>query len=141
MMTRDAVPQGETHLERILAGLAIDVRPTTFTFVTNTASIPAEDVWAMIREPEGITLIVEVETAKAHGIPVDFEAAWLTVRVHSSLEAVGLTAALSAALAASEIPCNVLAGFYHDHLLVPVDRSEEALEVLDRLRRNSSGLV
>ena len=139
MMTERA-PQGETHLERMLAGLAIDVRPGTFAFVSSDAAIPAEEVWAMIREPEGITLILEVETAKAHGIPVDFEAAWLTVKVHSSLEAVGLTAALSAALGASGIPCNVLAGYFHDHLLVPSDRVGEAVAALDRLRRDSSSV-
>lgn len=138
MMTERAMPQGETHLERMLAGLAIDVRPGTFAFVSSDASIPAEKVWAMIREPEGTTLVLEVETASAHGIPVDFEAAWLTVKVHSSLEAVGLTAALSSALAESGIPCNVLAGCFHDHLLVPFDRAAEAVAVLNRLRRNSS---
>ncbi len=122
----------------MLAGLAIDVRPGTFTFVSSDASIPAEEVWGMIREPEGTTLILEVETALAHGIPVGFEAAWLMVKVHSSLEAVGLTAALSAALATSGIPCNVLAGFFHDHLLVPLDRAGEAVAVLNRLRHNSS---
>ena len=36
--------------------------------------------------------------ARAHGAPIDFEAAWLTLTVWSSLEAVGLTAAVSAAL-------------------------------------------
>ncbi|NNF55395.1 MAG: ACT domain-containing protein [Acidimicrobiales bacterium] len=141
MTTEDAVPCGEMHLERMLAGLAVDVQPGTFTYVTDDVPIPTQEVSAMIREPEGTTLVLEVETARAHGIPPGFEAAWLTVRVHSSLEAVGLTAALSAALAASGIPCNVLAGFFHDHLLVPVHRSEEALEALDRLRRQNSGLV
>lgn len=47
---------------------------------------------------------------------------------------VGITAAASAALTAAGISCNVLAGARHDHLLVPVDRAEEALGLLDDLR-------
>lgn len=140
MMTRRAVSRGETHLEKMLAELAIDVRPGTFTVVSSDAAIPAQEVWAMIRETEGTTLVLQVETAIANGIPVDFEAAWLTVNVHSSLEAVGLTAALSATLAESGIPCNVLAGFFHDHLLVPVNRVSEAIAVLNRLRPTGDGL-
>ena len=53
--------------------------------------------------------------------------------MHSSLEAVGLTAALSGALAARGIACNVLAGYVHDHLLVPWDRADEATECLEAL--------
>ncbi len=140
MMTRRPVSQGETHLEKMLAELVIDVRPGTFTVVSSDAAIPAQEVWAMIREAEGTTLVLQVETAIANGIPVDFEAAWLTVNVHSSLEAVGLTAALSATLAKSGIPCNVLAGFFHDHLLVPVNRVSEAIAVLNRLRPTGDGL-
>jgi hypothetical protein len=50
--------------------------------------------------------------------------------VQSSLDAVGLTAAVSAKLAAIGIPCNVLAGYHHDHVLVPVDRVDDAITVL-----------
>jgi hypothetical protein len=57
----------------------------------------------------------------------------LTLTVWSSLEAVGLTAAFSRALADADIPCNVLAGYHHDHLLVPVDRADEAIAALRTL--------
>ncbi len=57
--------------------------------------------------------------------------------MHSSLEAVGLTAAVSAALTEAKISCNVLAGFHHDHLLVPVADAERALEVLHELSAGS----
>ena len=66
-------------------------------------------------------------------LPYDFVAAWVTLEVHSELEAVGLTAAVSRALTQARISCNVLAGFHHDHLLVPVGDAARALEVLSEL--------
>ena len=62
-----------------------------------------------------------------------FPSAWLTLTVHSSLAAVGLTAAFAAALASGAIPANVLAGLRHDHLLVPVDRADDAIAALRAL--------
>jgi hypothetical protein len=56
--------------------------------------------------------------------------AWLSLTVQSSLEAVGLTAAFAAMLGEIDIPCNVLAGYLHDHILVPVDRAQEAIDAL-----------
>nr|WP_269151213.1 ACT domain-containing protein [Spelaeicoccus albus] len=66
-------------------------------------------------------------------MPYSFVAGWITLQVHSALDAVGLTAAVSTALATAEISCNVIAGNYHDHLLVPIDRLDDALGVLREL--------
>ena len=77
-----------------------------------------------------MTLVLPAETAREAGLTPVFEAAWLTLAVHSSLEAVGLTAAVSVALAAADIPCNVIAGAFHDHLLVPAARVTEATNCL-----------
>jgi uncharacterized protein len=88
---------------------------------------------AIVREDEGPTVVMKRADADAEGIPYDFVAAWITLTVHSDLAAVGLTAAFSTALAAAGISCNVLAGFHHDHLLVPVDRRDDALAALERL--------
>jgi hypothetical protein len=54
--------------------------------------------------------------------------------VHSSLEAVGLTAAVAGALTAAGISANVVAAFHHDHVFVPADRAEAAMAQLDLLR-------
>jgi uncharacterized protein len=60
-------------------------------------------------------------------------AAWITLTVHSALEAVGLTAAFSKALADVNISCNVVAGYYHDHIFVPQQDAEKAMAVLESL--------
>ena len=124
---------GETDLGRLLASLDVEQRPGRYTFVTGEWPSLRSAAQAMIVEAEGPTYVVTVEHARAVGAPVEFEAAWLTLTVHSSLEAVGLTAAFSAALADSGISCNVLAGYHHDHLLVPAGRLDDAVRVLERL--------
>lgn len=122
---------GVTDLEELIHSMRPEARDGEYVIVTSEAiELPAE---AMIREAEGTTLVMRREDADAAGIPYDFVAAWITLTVHSSLAAVGLTAAVSTALADAGISCNVLAGFHHDHLLVPADRRDDALEVLAAL--------
>lgn len=124
---------GETDLARMLATLDVDRRPGRFTFVTGEWPALAIVAAATISEDEGTTYVVTVEQAVAAGAPIDFEAVWLTLSVHSALHAVGLTAAFSAALGAEGIACNVLAGYHHDHLLVPADRADDAIGALRAL--------
>lgn len=124
---------GETDLDEMLATLDVERRPGRFAFVSGDHPELRTAAVAMIEEAEGTTLVVPVDAARAAGVDVEFEAAWLTLTVFSALEAVGLTAAFSAALGAVEIPCNVLAGYHHDHLLVPVDRADDAIDALRAL--------
>lgn len=124
---------GETDLAAMLASLRVDRRPGSYAIVTSAdgAIDPLQPVaLAMVAEPEGTTLVVPFESALAAGFDPEFEAAWLTLAVHSSLDAVGLTAEVARRLAAVSIPCNVLAGYFHDHLLVPVSRTADALTAL-----------
>ncbi len=130
---------GETELAAMLASLTVARRPGRFTVVTLPTDGPAPTVTepgieAVLYEAEGTTVIATEKEATARGWPVDYVGAWLTLEVHSSLEAVGLTAAVSTALAAAGIPANVLAAYYHDHLLVPVDDADRAIDALARLR-------
>jgi len=83
-------------------------------------------------------VILPEADARALGWPILFSAAWITLTVHSDLQSVGLTAAVSAALAEAQISCNVVAGVHHDHLFVPVARGEEAVAVLKRLMASAS---
>ena len=88
---------------------------------------------ATVHEPEGTTLVVPLQQAQTCSLPMDFRCAWILLRVHSDLAAVGLTAAVATALAEDGIACNVIAGFHHDHLFVPADRADRAVAALEAL--------
>ena len=102
--------------------------------VAHDAPIAAFAPVVTVRESEGLTLVVPEEQAIAAGLRVVFRAAWISLTVHSDLEAVGLTAAFSSALGRAGISCNVVAGAFHDHIFVPVAQAEKALEVLRTLQ-------
>lgn len=123
---------GLTNLHEILGSLRPVVRPGRFVVVSSPSvlSVPAD---ATIAEPEGTTLVVAQQIADEHGLDYDSAYAWITLQVHTSLAAVGVTAAVATALARVGISCNVLAGFYHDHLLVPEASVDEAVDVLGGL--------
>ena len=124
----------ESDLATLLASLTATARDERYVYV----SVPHEDAEtigaaATIVEDEGTTLVIPQPEADALGLSYDFVAGWITLEVYFALHAVGLTAAVSGALADAGISCNLLAGFHHDHLLVPEDDLESALEVLARL--------
>lgn len=129
---------GERELQRLLSGMRPAVRHEAVVMVT-PPTFPADvEVLATVREDEGLTAVVEQTAADAHGWEYDVPLAWITLQVHSALEAVGLTAAFSTALAEAGISCNVLAGRFHDHLLVPVPQADAAMDVLADLSRAGS---
>lgn len=94
------------------------------------------DAIATVREPEGLTLVVAEETAQRLGLEVLFRCAWITLHVHSDLQAVGLTAAFAAALGQAGISCNVVAGAFHDHIFVPVEQADQAMAALKQLQQS-----
>jgi hypothetical protein len=124
---------GELDLARMLASLDVEQRPGLYTFVTGEWPGLRQKAHAIIQEDEGPTLIVAIPDAVEVGAPVDFVAVWLTLTVWSSLDSVGLTAAISNALAEAGVPCNVVAAYHHDHLLVPAEQADVALRVLRKL--------
>ena len=121
---------GERDLTRLLTGLAPAVRPVPYVVVETDSDIPAA---AVIAEDEATTKIVERTVADAHQLTYTFVAAWITCTIESDLQAVGMTAAISRALADAGISCNVLAASRHDHLLVPWHRRDDAVQVLAAL--------
>lgn len=120
----------ERDLRRLLAGLAPMVRSVPYVIVETDADVPAA---AVVVEDEATTKVVEQVLADGHGLPYTFVAAWITCTIESDLEAIGMTAAISRALADAGIACNVLAGSRHDHLLVPWHRRDDAVAVLRAL--------
>ncbi|WP_427004346.1 N-acetyltransferase [Pseudarthrobacter sp. H2] len=124
----------EKDLHALLATMHPVLREGEFVYVLwPHGKALAGGIAAAVREAEGLTVVLPRAEADRLGLPYDFVGAWITLEVHSSLEAVGLTAAVGTALAAAKISGNVLAGFHHDHLLVPVADTERALEVLHEL--------
>lgn len=104
-----------------------------FCVMDNPPGISTNDIVMMFKEKEGYTIIVERNIADHLGLSYSGVFSWISLTVHSSLEAVGLTAAFSSALADARISCNVVAGYYHDHIFVPVFDKDRALQVLFRL--------
>lgn len=121
---------GETSLTKLLSSMSPQLRPGSFVFVTIDERPPDVEILASVVEVEGLSLLISQQSADRLGLRYEFLAGWITLQVHSALNAVGLTAAVSAALAEVGISCNVIAGYYHDHLLVPLHRREEALAIL-----------
>ena len=128
---------GESDLGQLLASMRPELQKGTYLFCElGDGVVPAGLVpLATFREAEGTTLVVRAEEAEAHGIAGLFEAAWITLTVHSDLAAVGFLAAVAGALAREGIPCNAIAAFHHDHLFVPVAMAERAMAVLELLQK------
>ena len=124
-------------LQELLARMEPSLNPGTYAFVVAPADmqIPADQVIASVRELEGQSLVIPEQLAHEYGLPVTYSAAWITLTVHSDLEAVGLTAAFAGALSQAGISCNVIAGVHHDHLFVPADQAQQAMAVLFDLQR------
>ena len=127
--------QGLTNLEILLKELRPELQPGEFVFgvVDDIAKINSKEIVCFFKEKEGHTIIVSRTYADMLKLPYTFVAAWITLSVHSALDATGLTAAFSTALAKAGISCNVVAGYYHDHIFVNADKAETAMAVLSSL--------
>jgi uncharacterized protein len=106
----------------------------SFVFgTTRDASLAAQcraKAIGMLIETEGESFILRAEDAEALGFDCSLRLRQITLRVHSSLTGVGLTAAVSATLAQLQIPSNIVAAFHHDHVFVPEALAEKALRAL-----------
>jgi hypothetical protein len=128
---------GEKNLDLLLKTMKPKKNTGDFVFCTvkKTDQIELNDILMTFREEESITLITKKEIADQLGLHYTFVASWITLTVHSSLEAVGLTAAFSTALSSNGISCNVVAAFYHDHIFVDKKDAEKAMELLSDLSK------
>ncbi|MGG5872862.1 ACT domain-containing protein [Pseudomonas peli] len=126
---------GETSLTTLLHSMSPQLNDGAYVFssLSDAAQLDGVQPLGSFQEAEGLTVILPRQHAEHLGLPFSYVAAWLTLHVHSALEAVGLTAAVASALAHAGISCNVIAGFYHDHLFVAHADGPRALAVLQQL--------
>ena len=125
---------GTSDLPTLLASLAPVVSPEVYVFLSRPQAAYGDGVElapiATFSEEEGLTLVVPQERADAAGEDYDGEFGLISLSVHSDLQAVGLTAAIAAALSERGISANIVAAFYHDHIFVPLSRIDEAVSAL-----------
>jgi uncharacterized protein len=128
---------GETNLSQILKTLSPELNPGEYIFhsTDDQAQFDQKDIIGLFKEKEGVTVIISKELADKKKIPYKFIASWITLNVHSSLDAVGLTAAFSDALTKENISANVIAGYYHDHIFVAKKDADKAMKALVRLSK------
>jgi len=109
-----------------------------YIFMTqlSISHIPRDHIIGQFSEKEGTTIIIEKQKADALGLQYTFVGAWITLNVHSSLDSVGLTAIFASELAKNQIGCNVVAGYYHDHIFVNKKDGQKAIKVLNKLAEN-----
>ena len=129
---------GESDLQKLIRSISPKLNEGEYVFVVveNTDNIDCSDVICEFKELEGVTLIIKKESADKLNLLYNFVASWITLKVYSSLKAVGLTAIISTELAKYQISCNVVAGYYHDHLFVNVKGAEKAIQILNKLSKN-----
>src|SRR5262245_34750168 len=130
-----------SDLQGMLRGLepTLDATEYVFTSVPYRSRLEALAAFArgFFDEEEGVTFIIPSAVARAHGLPDEPRLRRIVLNVHSSLEGVGLTARVSAALAGPGIPCNIVAAFHHDHVFVPEGQALHALGILRRVQRRA----
>ena len=124
-----STPNSLTDLLKNLSPI-LDTDFYAYISVQNIESIQIEDIHCLYRESEGITLVLYQEIAEKYKLDYNELYAKITLQVNSSLNDVGLTAAVATQLGKSNIPCNVIAAFHHDHIFVPASMAELAMKAL-----------
>jgi uncharacterized protein len=130
---QEALMTGEQDLKVLLRSMEPELFVECYGFGVVPEGQALGQVFARITEAEGVTVIAPLVQMQAQGIESAGEWARISLTVHSDLAAVGLTAAIAAALTARGISANVVAGFYHDHVFVQWERRDAAMVALREL--------
>ena len=136
---------GEKNLDKLLRAMSPALLAGEFVFCSFANARYGDhsdlDPIAAVTESEGLTLVIPKSKADERGLEYESVFRGITLNVHSSLDAVGLTAALSARLAEHGISANVIAGYFHDHLFVQNELAEKAIAAIDELARQAAVMV
>lgn len=127
---------GITELETLVTSMSPKLNKGDFVFCTTRrplAEMMTLEPIATFCEQEGNTLILTADAADTAKLNYEGLFKQITLSVHSSLQAVGLTAAVSRKLTEKNISANVVAAYYHDHIFVPKEKSSEAMLALKEL--------
>jgi hypothetical protein len=131
---------GECDLAKLLQNMKPEMSEDVFVFcsISDERTIPATlNPVLIFREREGTTFVVQREKAESAALSYQFVSRLITLTVHSSLEAVGFLAAITARLAHAGISANAVSALYHDHLFVPEHRADEALQLLQDIAKRA----
>ncbi len=131
---------GITQLQELISSMKPTLARGEFVFVTLPGATYGDASHlapiASFVESEGLTLIIPKVRACEAAIDYDETFRMITLQVHSSLSAVGLTAVVSKQLTDKGISSNIVAAYFHDHIFVPSNRADDALLALRQIRSN-----
>ena len=127
----------EADLATLIRNLKPKTLPDTYVFCSledaDYGVLSHTSPLASFAESEGLTLVLTRESADEESLAYEGTFRCISLQVHSSLEAVGLTAAVTGELASEGISANVIAGYHHDHIFVPAHQAETALHLLESI--------
>ena len=128
---------GETNLSILIKNMqpVLQEGDYVFTLVEDIRTLNLEEILFYFREKDEITVVVKREYADAQKLSYNYVSGWITLNIHSSLEAVRLTAVFSTFLAKEGISCNAVAALYHDHIFITKADAANALETLKKISR------
>ena len=130
---------GETDIKSLLKNMTPRLNEGEYVFCTlpSISSLNPDEIIGTFKEDEGWTVILNKALADKLNYNYSYIASWITLTIHSSLNAVGLTAAFSKALGDASISCNVVAASYHDHIFVAQQDADKAIKVLRQLSEDN----